>query len=468
MRTALPLLALTLPLPALGGSISASGVIAGPDSGAATANPAAVHYNPAALGGTEGIEILTDTQVSTIRIDATTTRNDGIDPNTSEEYGVAMARVKVPVALWGVSWKVLPDRLALGFGLTDAFVGGGDYSAGETGSYPQFESHQRYAGVTTKVITAHLNTSAALTLVEGVHIGASFKYIYDSFSAQQSSDPLGTEGLGVDGPYSADTLLEVDATGSHFGWAAGFYLDRWKWAKLGVSYTDNGTFFVEGTGKVTAPEMIGGGTPDAIIDMEMALPPVIHAALVSEINDQLTVGLSLEYQMWNLCCGTQSGDIVIGVTSEDGDPLGADAEDGLVLEISDTIYSPRRLWNSANLGINTGYWLSDRYWVGGRVGYNQNAVPDYAVSATNLDFENFGIQLAGRTILKDKFTLGLSYSKFFLTERVITNSAWDVRDTEDSHYVDDRFSPKNPYKASGNGTYGGAVDIVGLRLGMKI
>jgi len=68
------------PLPALAGSISAPGYLGGPDSGAATPNPAAAHYNPAALGGTARFEYMVDTQFAFIRVDHTATRNGGIIP----------------------------------------------------------------------------------------------------------------------------------------------------------------------------------------------------------------------------------------------------------------------------------------------------------------------------------------------------------------------------------------------------
>ena len=67
-----------------------------------------------------------------------------------------------------------------------------------------------------------------------------------------------------------------------------------------------------------------------------------------------------------------------------------------------------------------GYQATEAWWVGGRVQYNQNGVPDYAVSATNLDFENTGVMIGSRYRFpmgqKDGgLTVGVSYSKFFLS-----------------------------------------------------
>ena len=58
-------------------------------------------------------------------------------------------------------------------------------------------------------------------------------------------------------------------------------------------------------------------------------------------------------QLWGACCsGHEDGDIVIGVKSTNGDPLGPD--DGLLISVADTQYSPRRLENSMNFAVNAG------------------------------------------------------------------------------------------------------------------
>lgn len=118
-----------------------------------------------------------------------------------------------------------------------------------------------------------------------------------------------------------------------------------------------------------------------------------------------------------------------------------------------------------NVALFSGYQHSDALWLGGRVSYNQNAVPDYAVGATNLDFENAGFMLASkyRFALNEKkskgLTVGLSYSKFFLVTRKVSGTAWGA-DVPDA-----RFSPADPpVNVSGDGIYEGKVDIFGFRL----
>ncbi len=450
------------------GSISVSGYLAGPDSGAATPNPAAAHFNPAALAAVEGVQILTDAQATFVRVDVTPTRNDGIDPNTGEVYAPSAARVTVPVGLLGVSGQVIRDRLTVGLAVADVFAGGGDYRAGEPDDTAPWESSTRYAGVVSKIITIHVIPAVGVTVVDGVHVGGSVKWVYDSIDAIQASDPLGTEGVSFSGPYTGDSILEIDASGSHLGGAAGLFVNRWDKAQIGVSYTENGRFSAEGTGSVDAPDLVGGGNPDALVTFEADLPAVVHAWVNSQLSDRLMIGMGVEAQLWGACCGDQDGDILIGITSTDGDPIGADAEDGLAIEIASEQTSPRRLVNSYNLGTTGGWQAIDELWLGWRLGTNTAAVPDYAVSATNLDFANIGAQVGVRWTPSEKVQLGLSAAHFGLFTRTIENSAWDVRDPNSPDYVDERFSPKNPYKAGTNGIYEGKADSIGLRFAVRI
>lgn len=454
-----------LATPVFAGSIAAPGVIGGPDASAATPNPAAVHYNPAAIAAAPGVQVLADAQVAFVRVDIESTRNGGIDPNTGEPYELAKARVQVPVALIGATWQVIPDRLTVGFAATDAFVGGGNYLAGEDqgagDTDPPYESHQRYAGVMTKILTLHLVPAVGVTVIDGVHVGGSVKYILDSFEVIQASDPLGLEGMGTDGtPYSSDTILQGELSGGHLGWSAGLFFDAVKQAQVGLSYTSNGTFEAEGDGSVILPALLGGGEPEATLSLNAPLPPVLQVWVNSQVTKCLTVGAGFELQMWNDCCGGQEGDIEIGVTDPNGQPLETSAG-----TIKDVQYSPRRLQTSANLAANAGWWATDHFWIGARVGYNENAVPDYAISATNVDYQNVGAYLAARRKL-GPLTVGLSYAKYVPFTRTITNSAWDA-DKDDRAYVDERFSPSLPFKANTNGVYKAKVDIVGLRLGAE-
>jgi hypothetical protein len=191
-------------------------------------------------------------------------------------------------------------------------------------------------------------------------------------------------------------------------------------------------------------------------------------AIDTDVGLAWSVGAGYEYWYWHSCCGGEEGDIAIDLTSLDGDAIGADEEDGVTLEIAPELFVPRRLWNQINVGVNTGFTASDKLWFGLLLRFDQNAVPNYAVSATNLDFNNLGAMLAGRYKVGGPLTVGLSYMKFVALPRTITTSAWDIRDSDDPLYVDDRFSPQAPFLANTNGKYTAQVNIIGVRVGVDM
>ena len=460
-------------LPAAAGSIQAPGVIAGPDSGVTTANPAAAFYNPAALARAKGMQAMMDVQLAMVRVDVTSWRNGGFDPNTGEAYDQAHARVKVPVTFLGASYEILEDRLTAGLAITMPFVGGGDYTSSEEKGAPPYTSHQRYFGVDTKVIPAQMSPALGFTPVPdwGLHLGAAFNYTVDIISVTKTSN-TGKEGLGGTmadpKPYSTDAVLVGNAKGSHMGYTVGLFFDKFEIAQAGLSYQSGGTFHAEGEAEVEFPGfLVTGGKNKKLpgeVTVDIKLPAVLRGALNSQVTDAWNIGVGWDHFMWHQCCGTKDGDIDIQLQDKQGNGIGA-SDDEVQMSVAKQQWSARRLWDANNYAMFTGYQIDERVWVGGRVGYNQNAVPDYAVSPTNLDFENAGFMIGTKyrfPVGKEKesgLTFGLSYSKFFLFTREVANTAWAA------DVPDERFSPKQaPFNVSSDGRYEGRVDIVGFRM----
>ena len=449
------------------GSITAPAVIGGVEGSPATGGAMGVHWNPAAISGTKLVDVLVDGQVSWVRIDIDNERDGGIDPNTGEPYKLSTARVTAPVPLLAASFKILPDRLAAGIGVTMPFLGGGDYTSTETDDKPPYEGPQRYAAIETRVISLAVTPAVSLTTIKGLHLGAGVAVHFDSMSVLRASDPLGTEGVPVSEldtvptePYSTDVLLSGKMKGMHATWLAGAYFDRLEVLSLGVGVRGPGKFSVKGDGSVLAPESFGGVDVPAKVGVDFTLPAIVYSgATVKVPGGMVEVGAAWEWQLWNACCGSEDSDVVISLDSEDGDPIGA--EDGLGLEIGDTLYSPRRLWNSSNVAVFTGISPPGPMWFGLRLGYNQYAVPSYAVNAGNLDFSNMGALISTRVKL-GKAELGLGYYKFLLMDRNVTDSAWNLQDGNE------RFSPELPYNAGSNGLYTGAVDGLSVRFGLSL
>jgi long-subunit fatty acid transport protein len=400
-------------------------------------------------------------------VDVTTTRNDGIDPNTGEPYEAARIDATIPVFVVGATWRpqIGGERLVVGLAAADFYVGGGDY-LGEDNSGGPYTGHQRYSGIQTRLSSVSLGAAASYAIWDRVFLGAGMARASDSISLLQASDPFGKEGVVGEASYAADVLLEGEAKGSHWTWNAGIFTNRNAKAQGGLSYTSPGTWQVEGQGTLEFPEVLGDTTVPTNLSLEMPLPAVWRGSFASQVSPAVRLSLGVEYQAWGRCCSDASGDTTVILTSTDGDAI--DEQDGVITEITPEKHVPRRLEDSISASIAARYQVRDTLHmvIGGA--YDGNAVPDYAVSPTNLDFTSLGGHLGMGVQVTETVNVGASYARFFPFSRTITDSAWGVRDTDDPDYVDDRFSSVGPFRASSNGSYAAQQQAFGLRLSMAL
>jgi long-subunit fatty acid transport protein len=462
MIRSLSLLSLLVPGAAFASSIAPSATIGGVDAGPVTKDVVSIFHNPAATAHLKGFDFVFDLQAASIHNYVEATRNEGIDPNTGELYELSVAEVVVPVFFLGGTYEVLQDKLVAGLGITPHFIGGGDYSGIEDDP-PPYTGPQRYAGVSAKVISIAMMPSLAYRITEALSVGATFSYNIDIFDVVQASDPIGREGLGFgeDAAYTYDAYLSATGSGSHTTWGAGVLYEVAEGLEVGVSYIAPSTFSVEGDASIIAPPFLGDVTVPGTFTAQQPLPAISKLGISAQMTDKLRVGWILEHFAWGDCCSGEDGDLYIHVVSEDGDPIGA--EDGMSIDVSEDIYSPRRLQNAINFATHAGYDLNEQTWFGVRGSYSHHAVPDFAVTATNLDYNSFGIAFGARRNLTESLILGLAFTHYQVQAREITNSARNApQGSED--YIDDRFSPNGPFSASGNGNYHATNNVFGLRL----
>jgi long-subunit fatty acid transport protein len=452
------------------GSITAPAQLGGIDTVAG--GPAAAFINPAELAAGEGFRTVADIQMVRIHVTATATRNKGIDPNTNKAYAPANIDTWVPVFLIGSAWTlpILEDRIALGFAFSDPFVGGGDYLGDDEKAVP-YKGHQRYGGIQTRIISLALSPAVGVRVIEGLNVGAGITRYIDSIELLQASDPFGFEGKGAS-PYENDIILDADGSGGHWGWNAGVFFNRFKLAQVGVSYASGGTFRAAGDSSLNFPTVLTAGdgreTIEGKFKFEMPLPAIWRITMHSQLNKRIRVGVSGELQQWAKCCGDKDGDARVTISAKDGTLI--DDSDGLLtdIDVDKRRHSPRRLENSVSAMAHTAWWPTERFFVAGGIGYDGSAVPDFAIGPTNLDFTSVGGLLALRYRVAKPLVLGISYSKFFPTKRVVDSAAWGVSDEDDPDHVDDRFGPKTPYRHSTNGTYAASMDALGIRVELQL
>jgi hypothetical protein len=127
----------------------------------------------------------------------------------------------------------------------------------------------------------------------------------------------------------------------------------------------------------------------------------------------------------------------------------------------------QQLWARDNrdsvwVGLDGKGTIRQRVILGGRLTWDQAAVPDAVVLANNYDANNLilGGLVAGRPVRA--LTLGLSWSHHFLQTRTVTDSAFRMNVLPEDR-PDERYSYPH-----GNGSYAGRVDRIGLSARLEI
>ena len=450
----------------------------GPLAGPAWSNTASIGLNPAAMPAQSGPAFILEGSFLQERFSIQTTRNGGIDPNSLEEeipYAKSSSVQWSPGGYAGLVWPLLSERLVLGLAIQTPWQTQMDFREDPESSGLNVPA--RYGAIAFTSSSLQFLPAIAVRAIKGVHVGSSLGLSQDKMSLLQTLDPLGSEGLGPGPdspgfyvPYSNDVRSEGQMTGWHLEGTFGIWVDRIPFVQLGASYTHRAPMRIEGTGSLEFPELMGGVTVPTRVGLTMNLAPELRIGLATQPDLPVQASISWGMEFWGTCCGDREGDGTTTVLDENGNIIGPDH--GVIVEIAEEVYLPRRLENSMNLRAGMEYRILPIWSMGAHAGLRTRSVPDFAVNALNQDFDTRELGLHTGIQIGDSARLGLSYTQHFSTPRSVTNSAWDVRIISASDvsedYVDERFSPQLPYTASGNGDYSHSSQILAMRLEFQL
>jgi hypothetical protein len=440
----------------------------GPTSGVATPEAIGALFNPALLGGIK-TEAYLEGSLSFQRLQTTSFRHEGIDPNTELAYAPSQTQSTRPSSRAGLVGT--KGKLGWGLFLNTPIDKAADFSQNKQEG--PHTSHQRYAVIQALIQSVELSPAVGLKLHDWIQIGFSPTLSLDRFSLKNTWDTMGLEGLGPSAeeagklyPYTADSLFDYAGRGHHWGATVGIYSAFAPWISAGVAWTYNGKAKTSGTGTLILPDLIGAEAVPFFGASTLPLASVLRGGLRLRPHAQFEVAIGYRLESWKACCSTRKQDAVLEMTDANGNALGP--ENGVSVSLSKENYLPQRLKNAPAFSVG-GLWSSSsqKFRLGAQASWEAAAVPDFAVNALSVDFENFGLG-AFIGLQSHGFSLGLRADVRKMIAREIHSSAWDVRLvtlTDDrTFYVDERFSPSFPYTASGNGNYEALFSSMNLSL----
>ena len=133
------------------------------------ANPTAsgVLSNPALLGQIQGFEVFTESALILQKMENSTTRNKGIDPNTDAAYRPSQTSRTRPIGLGAMTGKT--GQWGWGFFVRTPIQKGANFEEITPGSAPT--SHQRYAVLQAEVQSIDFGVASGIQVLDWLSVG---------------------------------------------------------------------------------------------------------------------------------------------------------------------------------------------------------------------------------------------------------------------------------------------------------
>jgi hypothetical protein len=383
--------------------------LADPHGHPALANPYAVYFNPGALGGQQGTQIVIDGTLAFRTVDVTRAASalspqppganlsDPLYAGSNTGSGHAANVIGIPFI-----------AASSDFGTRNFFAGIGTYvpfgGAVKFDQNPTYDDMPQARGAVDGpqrwAIISGTHQSIYNTLVLGFRLpeqGLSFgigsslvwtRIVHDEARNLDGSDNLSGEGRA---------LLDVSRLG--FALSGGVYWEvlPHDQLRLGASYQVRpslGRMRLHGTLK----QFYTGETLTQV-DLLQSYPDVLRAGLAARPRKDLEIRIDAEYVTWSLfgrqCIVARDTDCQLGPHGED--------------QLGTVVLAVARGWrDAAAVRAGLGYFVDPDSEIYGSLGYDTSAVPDATLEATYPDAKKIMASLGGRRRFTPSVALGAS------------------------------------------------------------
>jgi len=385
--------------------------LADPHGQPALANPYAVYFNPGALGGLRGTQLVVDGTLAFRTVDYDRAAS-ALSPNPLGSSGSDPLYAQANTGpAHAANVLALPFIAASSdFGTRNFFAGVGVYVP--FGGAVKFDQRPELAGVAAApgavdgsqrwAVISGTHQSIYSTLVLGYRIpeaGLSFglgpSLVWTRIQHNQARNLSGYDDINTEGR----AYLDVD--GFQFALSAGVYWEALPQNKLrlGASYQVR-----PGFGKMRLSGWLYQHYSSDInnqADLLQTYPDVIRAGLAARPRKDLEIRLDAEYVMWSLfgrqCVVAKGGQCNLG-------PHGEDLTGGVILAVA-------REWNdAAAVRAGLGYFIDEDSEIFGGIGYDTSAVPTRTLESTYPDSGKIIASLGGRRRFSPLLALGASFT----------------------------------------------------------
>jgi long-chain fatty acid transport protein len=383
--------------------------LADPHGHPALANPYAVYFNPGALGGQQGTQLVIDGTLAfrTLDVDRSTSalspnpRGAGLsDPlYVGANTGSAHASNVIGIPFVAASSDFGTRHFFAGAGLYVPF--GGDVKFDERPEYADrpdargaVDGPQRWA------ITSGTHESIYGTLAVGyrapdigLSLGVAASLVWTRIAENEARSPDGSDNLLTEGR----AFLDVSGVGAAL--SAGVYWEALPHdgLRLGASYQIRPTLGrMRLSGTLRQDYSVETSSQ---VDLLQSYPDVIRLGLAARPWRDIEIRIDSEYVMWSFfgrqCVVAKGQDCVLGSHGED-------LTGSVVLAVA------REWHDAAALRVGASYFVDDDNEVYGSLGYDSSAVPARTLDPNYPDAGKILASLGGRHRFSPSVAIGAS------------------------------------------------------------
>jgi long-chain fatty acid transport protein len=417
---------------ALASSAQASGYLTaryGSDHGTPAApNPYAVYYNPAALGGMKGTQIVADVGIAIRSASYERTQQAltpsgaavGSDPTYQKaNTGKATLTNVLPLPYLGAASDLGTKNLRLGYAFYIPFGGMAKWDrrsefAGSADAPGAVDGPQRWHNISGQILAIY-NTAAVAYRFDNFSIGANVSVVYHHAETVRARTVDSSDDIRTPNGALKEGRSYLNVSGLNFAASLGVYWQPTDAVKLGLSYTSQpgfGTTRMKGTleNQFGSDPNRAASTP---VDLLQTYPDIIRFGAAFRVSKLAEIRFDGDFVRWNVFdkqCLVQRG-----ATCE-LDAQGNQTNGKVVLNI------PRNWQNAWGARLGGALFPTEALEIFGSVSVTTSAVPKSTIDASTIDSTRLYLALGGRYELSSSFALAASYNPIYFFP-VNTNGA---------------------------------------------
>jgi long-chain fatty acid transport protein len=405
----------------------------GGDQGSpALANPYAVYYNPAAMGGTQRTSLTLD--VTGILRSASYDRPTLVDigkvrspEDIASNTGRASLSNFIPLPYFSVTSNLGTKSFRIGYAAYVPF--GGTSKWDQTSNFPTvpggIDGPQRWHSIHGSLLAINNTVAASYTFQTiGLSLGASVSGIYHKAQSLRARNLVGNDDTSIEG------RSLVDAKGFNVGMAFGLYWeDQHLWVtdlrgkqvprlRMGLSYTSQPGFGTTRMSGTLDTAFAGGKPASKEVDVLQDYPDIVRAGVAYRVLPSLDIRGDFEFVRWSTF---KSQCVVMRGANCDVNDDGSSGKDAAGNEVV-VVNVFRRMQDSAGfrLGANWEFRRGTELFGGGMV--TTSAISKQYIDAGLIDSTRIYGTLGIRHQFSDHFTFGISYNHIYFVPVTTTES----------------------------------------------